>query len=303
MKTGIRFCAFSILLASNSAPVFAEVVSGTLGPHQVEMIVDPNLPGHAVFRPADLAGLSDPVPFIAFGNGGCINHGNRFGILLAEVASHGYVLTAPGPILAADGQPAGPAGARPEQSDPGQMIDAIDWAVAQSNQEGGKYEGKMDISNIAVMGQSCGGLEAIAAGADERVSTVLVFNSGIIRGSIPNPDGTVRQPAGYLPATEEDLVNIHTPILYLIGGETDQAYRGAEGDFQDIEGVPVFNANLDVGHGGTWRQPNAGVMGQVALDWLDWQLKDDRESGRTFTGGDCGLCRDDSWVVKTKNFD
>lgn len=297
-----KFASLTALLAAAAllpAAAGAEALSGTLGPYPVVMEQDPSLPDHTVYRPADLKAVPGKLPMIAFGNGGCANVGSAFKALLGEVASHGYVVTAPGPIT----PPAPVAGQRPGQSKPKQMQTALSWAEAQTAKAGGVYQGRIDTSKLAVMGQSCGGLEAIQAGGDARVRTVLVLNSGIIRGGIPNADGTVREPSGYLPASAADLKNLHTPVLYLIGGPTDQAYRGAEGDFADIAGPPLFNANINLGHGGSWRQPHGGVMGKAAIDWLNWRLKGDAAASKTFAGADCGLCRDPQWTVKRKNFD
>ena len=44
----------------------------------------------------------------------------------------------------------------------------------------------------------------------------------------------------------------------------DIAYPNAEDDFARITAVPVFKANLNVGHGGTYRQPGGGWFGEVA---------------------------------------
>ena len=189
-----------------------------------------------------------------------------------------------------------------EQSKTESLVKAIDWAIAENARKGSPYYGRIDTTKVAVAGQSCGGLQAIAVGADPRVTTVMVLNSGIIRGGIPTPDGGTRQPAGYLPASDADLPKLHTPMLYLIGGEKDQAHRGAEGDFEAIQKVPVFNANTPVGHGGTWRQPGGGAMGKVAIDWLNWRLKGDAEAAKTFNGDPCGLCKDTAWTVKRKNW-
>jgi dienelactone hydrolase len=286
--------------------VLAEPVAGTLGPYAVVMEEDPSLPDHTVYRPADLKAVRGKLPVVAFGNGGCVNVGNSFQPLLAELASRGYLVAAPGPIDKAWGGFERPQGerapsARPSQSQPGQMLKTIDWAQAQNAKQGSPYAGKLDLAHIAVAGQSCGGLESIAAGKDPRVATVLVLNSGIIRGGIPNADGSTRAPSGYLPASEADLPGLHTPTAYLIGGPKDQAYRGAEGDFADIKTVPLFNANIDKGHGGTWREPHGGEMGRVAIAWLDWRLKGDAAAGQLFAGADCGLCKDPAWTVKRKN--
>ena len=40
-------------------------------------------------------------------------------------------------------------------------------------------EGKIAVDKIAVMGQSCGGFLSIVLGADPRVKTIGVFNSGV----------------------------------------------------------------------------------------------------------------------------
>ena len=129
----------------------------------------------------------------------------------------------------------------------------------------------------------------------------MVLNSGIIRGGIPTPDVGTRQPAGYLPASDADLLKLHTPMLYLIGGEKDQAHQGAGGDFEAIQKVPVFNANTPVGHGGTWRQPGGGgAMAKVAIDWLNWRLKCGAEAAKTFNGDRYGLCKNAAWTVKRR---
>jgi dienelactone hydrolase len=59
---------------------------------------------------------------------------------------------------------------------PAALTEAIDWVYANA----GKCEWKhIDRTRIGVWGQSCGGLEAYAAGAhDDRVSHLGIFNSG-----------------------------------------------------------------------------------------------------------------------------
>lgn len=39
----------------------------------------------------------------------------------------------------------------------------------------------------------------------------------------------------------------------MLGGEKDIAYNNGMDDFKRINHVPVFVANMDVGHGGTYR--------------------------------------------------
>lgn len=276
--------------------------AATAAPVPVVMEMDPTLPDHTVYRPADLKGVKGRLPVVAWGNGACLNIGSRYRAFLEAVAAEGFLVVAGGPI---DTSPPAPRdrSAALVQGKTEQMFATIDWAAKENARPGSAYRGRIDAGKVAVMGHSCGGLQAIAAGADPRVTTVAVLNSGIIRGGIPNPDGTTRQPAGYLPAGEADLAKLHAPMLYVAGGPTDQAHRGAEGDFAAIATLPVVFAELPVGHGGTWMQPGGGEMGAVVIDWLKWRLKGDAAAAKRFTGAACGLCADSRWTVKRKNLD
>lgn len=123
---------------------------------------------------------------------------------------------------------------------------------------------------------------SLAAAADKRITTAVIGNSG-----------------GLFSAS-----SLHSPIAYLIGGEMDLAYQQAETDFMNINNVPLFNANMDTGHGGTWQFRNGGEFGRVGLGWLNWQLKGDDTAKKMFVGPDCELCKPPSmWVVKKKMLD
>lgn len=295
-----RFAQLTLALAATmNMPAFAQApLPNASLPTTAIMEMDLGLPGHTVYRPRSAA-KGQRLPVIAFGNGGCADTGNLYPAFLGFLAAKGYLVIAGGPIEADAGNPL-PPGTQARQNHTEQMFQSIDWAIAENARAGSPYQGRLDTSKIAVMGHSCGGLQAIAAGADPRITTVLVLNSGIIRGGIPNPDGTVRT-RSYLPAGEEDLPRLHTPMLYVIGGPTDQAWRGAEGDFEAIRHVPVFNANLPIGHKGSWREVDGGEMGKVAAAWLDWRLKGDAKAARMFEGSDCGLCTAPGWSVKKRN--
>jgi len=190
----------------------------------------------------------------------------------------------------------------PNQTATRVLRDFVDWAIEANSRSDSPYRGRIDTTKIALAGHSCGGLQAIALADDRRVTTVLVLNSGTIpRAGIPTPDGGTRAPAGYLPSNEDDLKEFHTPVLYLIGGPTDQAFQGSESDFKAISGVPLFNGNYPVGHGATYRDPRGGVFAAVATDWLDWQLKGAKDLAKKFTGPSCELCNVPNWTVKQKN--
>jgi hypothetical protein len=62
--------------------------------------------------------------------------------------------------------------------------------------------------------------------------------------------------------------------------------------------MPVAMANLDVGHGGTHREPNGGESGRVAVAWLKWRLQGDDTAGNVRAGPSCGLCTDARWKLE-----
>jgi hypothetical protein len=94
---------------------------------------------------------------------------------------------------------------------------------------------------------------------------------------------------------KEVLQTLRTPVIYIEGGPTDIAYENGMDDFKRILHVPAAIANLPVGHGGTFNEPNGGAAASVAVSWLNWQLRGDAESAKRFVGEDCGLCKDAQW--------
>jgi hypothetical protein len=87
----------------------------------------------------------------------------------------------------------------------------------------------------------------------------------------------------------------------LLGGKSDIAYNNGMDDFNRINHVPVFVANMDVGHGGTYRQPHGGEFAKVATAWYKWQLKGDEQAGELFTGDSYKLLKSNIWTVDKKN--
>ena len=174
------------------------------------------------------------------------------------------------------------------------LIEAIDWAIKENGDRSSRFYNKIDTSKVAVMGQSCGGLQALAVSHDPRVTTTVVMNSGALPADSTSP--AIGQTAG----NKESLKRLHGPAAYIIGGPSDVAYPNAEDDFARITTVPVFKANLNVGHGGTYRQPGGGWFGEVAVAWLDYQLKGSGEAAKWFVGADCRLCTEPAWSVQKK---
>ncbi|MFC3077396.1 alpha/beta hydrolase family protein [Phenylobacterium terrae] len=279
------------------------------GPHKVAIEADPGLMTHTVYRPADLSAFTgdDRLPIVAWGNGACSNAGLLFANFLTQVASHGYLVIASGPkdaVLPAfasqrAGQAAQSAGTIPAgRTNDEDLIKAIDWAIAENARQGSPYFGRLDPTKVAVMGQSCGGLQATAVAADPRIKTVVIWNSGVFNDPTRmSPNG---QPARSLSgATKESLKAFHAPVAYFLGGPGDVAYANGKDDFERVT-VPAFFGSINSGHGGTFNHPGAGWFGEVGVKWLDWRLKGDAAAARWFVGEDCVLCREPIWEVKRK---
>ena len=259
---------------------------------------DPRLPGQVIYRPANLAALgSTKLGVYAFGNGACTDDAAHTRLHLLEVASHGYLVIVPGAFYTGPGaipRPANlpPAGPNAVLTTHQQLGEAITWALAENARPGSPYQGRIDPKAIAVSGFSCGGLQAMFNARDPRVATVVMMNSGLF------VDGPTTM-AG-MTGDKRLLDTLHTPILYVLGGERDIAYAAGMDDFAHISRVPAAVANIDKGHGGTYWEPNGGAAAQVVVKWLDWQLRGDAAAGRMFKGKDCGLCRDPAWKLQTK---
>jgi hypothetical protein len=299
------FMLLSVVGASFITPLYSQetatstqqtqrtVEDGGTGPYSALMLADKSLPTHTIFRPKDLSafGEKNKLPIIAWGNGACANSPWEHINFLSEVASYGFIVIAIGP-MPEEGKRGGGGG----QTKSSLMTDAINWAIAQNSDKSSPYYNKIDITKIAVSGMSCGGLQTLETAPDPRVSTVIVCNSGIF---INPGTGIPGMPA----LTKDHLLKLHTPTLYILGGETDIAYANGMDDFKNINHVPVFVANMNVGHGGTYGKPHGGEFAKVATAWYKWQLKGDKEAAKMFTGNPCLLSQDVNWKVEKKNIE
>ncbi|MFI7552552.1 cellulose binding domain-containing protein [Micromonospora sediminimaris] len=260
--------ATAVIVALGASPAGAAV--GGSGPYPADYETSASLANHTIFRPQTLP--AERLPILVWGNGGCSANGLSQGNFLREIASHGF-------LAIANGAPNGSGSTNSQM-----LTQSIDWAVAENSRQGSKYYGKLDTSKVAVAGFSCGGLEAYAVSNDPRVTTTGIFSSGLLND-----------------ADDYQLRRLTKPIAYFIGGPSDIAYPNAIDDWGKLPaGLPAFMGNLNVGHGGTYDQPNGGEFGRVTVLYLKWRLKGDTIAGTNFVGSNCGLCRS-QWSVQQKN--
>ena len=244
------------------------------GPYKVESGPAFGSPGHVVFYPADLAPFPgrDTLPVMVWGNGGCAINSKRYTGFLSTIASHGFV------VMATAAQPGAEGRATADN-----LRAAIAWAEAEQKRADSPLKGKMALDKLSVMGQSCGGFMALELGADPRVDTIGVFNSGA---------------QGDAAAT---VAKLHGPVLLINGHERDFLMASSEATFDAIKNLPAFyGARKNAGHTATVDHPGGGEWANVASNWLRWQFKGDKDAGRMFTGKDCRLCTDPNWVTRSK---
>lgn len=300
--------AFGLVLAAMfSSGIAAEAPDmAPSGPLGAVLEHDPSIaPAFTVYRPRDMASVSG-IPVVVWGNGACAADGGaaarRF---LLEIASHGYLIVAlgkpgadPGLLPTTNRDPSPrlpPVAPGNDETAASELTAAIDWALSEHERPGSILRGRLAKTKVAVMGHSCGGLQALSIQGDPRVRASLIWNSGIYE----RPAGRI----GVRP-TKAVLKSIHAPILYVQGGPTDIAYEAVNDDFARLPPtVPALLVESNVGHSGTFSQRHGGAYAVLGRAWLDYWLKGDAGAGRLFSGPACVLCRDPDWKVMRRGLD
>jgi hypothetical protein len=254
-------------------------LSTPTGTFEPIMEADPGIPTHTVIRPEPLGEIKHPI--LAWGEGGCGKSGNigMFSNLFMEFASHGI-------LVIADGPP-GNGPTMPGQ-DAGPLLYALEWAQKENERPCSKYYHKLAVDKLAVSGQSCGGLMAIQAATDPRITTAFPYNSGLFQRDQSIYD------------------KLHAPMAIFDGGPDDIAYANGMADFNAIDNIPILFANptscSSNAHVCTFFDEHAGEFGRVGVAWMRWHLLGDQDAtGKgMFIGDNCGMCGS-AWTMMWKN--
>jgi poly(3-hydroxybutyrate) depolymerase len=220
------------------------------GPYQVTSGAAFGNAGLMVFHPSNLDAFPsrDTLPVLVWGNGGCAIDTARYSGFLSTIASHGFLVLG----TAAQAAQAAPEGQPRRQATADDLRAGIDWASAENARAGSPLRGKIDTNQVAVMGQSCGGFLSLSLGADPRVDTIGMFNSGV---QPPNPNA----PAGRF-ATTDAIKDLHGPVLLINGGERDFLMGASHATYEAISHVPAFyGARDNAGHTATVFHPGGGL--------------------------------------------
>jgi len=173
------------------------------------------------------------------------------------------------------------------------LKEAVDWAIKQNGDQSSRFYGKLDLSWVVPMGHSCGGGLAVQFATDDtRLHGLGIWFSG----------------AGLAGARGNDpasLQKIKGPVLIITGDEkNDIAYGSGKSTFEALNHTAVFYGWQDgLQHIGTFGAKNAGDLGIVARNWLEWTTRSDQKAAAMFKGPNCTLCKDTAWHIARKKID
>ncbi|WP_089927100.1 cellulose binding domain-containing protein [Lentzea albida] len=238
---------------------------------------------YTVFRPANPQAVGAPMPVLVFGNGACAHTNNsEVTRALTFIASKGVVVVDTGSV---DGSPNGVPSGSPI---PSLLTGAITWAEREQNRSGAPLSQRLDLTKVAAAGHSCGGLEALVAAQDSRVSAVVSLDSGFFA------DGSF----GY---SRAELARLHSPVLFMAGGPSDVANDNTRANYDLVTVPAVLAVHPQAGHVGfiTGSQMTEGMT--TVVQFLDMVLNGNR-AARSYVLDPSGLASRYPWTVSKKNF-
>ncbi|MBQ9172843.1 MAG: hypothetical protein IJV54_09365 [Bacteroidales bacterium] len=280
------------------------------GPYKAIVVEDDLLPGHTIIRPENLkaaAKKEGKLPVILFGNGACARDSRMFYPFLSQIASYGYIVVTNGywsdetneqrrfeQAPAPPGDNTAPMQPRDNKQEALDLLNSLRWLKEQSKTRKSEYFKAVDTGTVIASGQSCGGLQALLLSSlgDSRIKTAVLLNSG----SFPSQGGF----AGGVFA-KEDLEKISVPLIYIDGGDKDIAYVNGKDDFEKIQGVPVAFSNYPAGHMGTFFDEHGGEFARMAIMWLEYRIRGNKQYGQVFKSGTLPA-EMKLWTLETKNF-
>jgi hypothetical protein len=237
--------------------------------------------GYTVYLPATLAPNGAKNPIVGWMSGGGTTH--DLYPLLPRLATHGFV------VVCADVVP----GIGDEAALGKQIIDGIDWLLAENMKSGSMFFDKLDATKIASMGYSMGSLATFTIANDPRLTTTVHISGGNMD---PQRVNNLHAPAAFICGIPGDA------SCSILDDTCDIAAVNCDTDFAGAK-TPVFYVNFNGGHLGILVPPTEDPIGALATMWLRWKLMSDRSLDAKFLGDQCEVCKDATWKkVQRKNW-
>ena len=245
---------------------FPTAEPGRAGPYETE--TQRNVGPQGAFTlvlPRGIASSQRQHPIITWGNGTGASPAS-YTSMLNRLASHGFV------VIASNSPNTGSAN---------EMIQGIDWVLAQNNTPGNALYQKLDPARIGATGHSQGGFGTCAATRDPRIKTIV-------------PIQGFRAPA-----------RTYQGSIFAISGDQDTIVSpdGIESGFDRLTTGPAMLGELSSATHTNWMR-GTGEAGaetnEAVVAWMRVHLMDDTALRLRFYGASCGYCSDPEWRVKQK---
>ncbi len=220
-------------------------------------------------------------PLLTFGNGTSASP-TFYEELIGFVVTYGFV------VVAAN---SGKVGSGAE------MLQALDWALAQDQQSGSPIQGRVERMQLGAFGHSQGGSGTVHVGADPRIRAIAPLSFAALLNDTGAATADVQCPAFYTLAQHGDFpvddiraAADATPAP-TVWGVTNGGDHGEYADKADDPGVSGLTTN------------DALRTRAAIAAWFDWQLHGKEELRGLFVGPNCGFCRDSNWsLFESKGF-
>ncbi len=258
------------------------VTTGTTTLVPVDNINDPS--GFTLFYPEG-GDEDERFPLLTWGNG-TFTSPTFYESLINHVVSYGFIVIASNSADVGSGE---------------EMLQAVEWALAQDEDSESPIYGKLDREQIGALGHSQGGSGTVMVGQDERIKAIAAL-SGVPLQNTEEEVAKIQCPTFYTTTTGDAATPESVQAAYdatltpAVFGVTNGGDHDEYADVDDDPGGILAFAGLTSNDG---KRTRAAIAA-----WFDWQLKGKGELSALFLGEDCGFCGDsDNWsMFQSKGF-
>lgn len=240
-----------------------------------------------LFYPRRYAALGFKSPIITWGDG-TDGKPARVSDFLGHLASYGFTVIASTSGWTGSGK---------------QIAAAAHYLAAQNSSAGSRFDGKLDVHEVAAVGLSQGAAGVVRAATNDPalITTVLTFSLPNKHWVRPNPGCPTRADCIFNPAALTQpvfFISTYGPFdSFIASPATERAFyhsttvHAALGIIRNSGGKRADHASIDnTANGGN----PAGMLG-YATAWLEYQLRGNAAAATAFTGAHPELVSNTNW--------